>query len=79
MNIAILGFGVVGKGICEILTEKKDSKINAVKILDRKAKDKNFVKANAAKLKKISKTASAKIFTDDIKEIIKNHIFNLKH
>ena len=72
MNIAILGFGVVGKGICEILTEKKDSKINAVKILDRKAKDKNFVKANAAKLKKISKTASAKIFTDDIKEIIKN-------
>ena len=43
MNIAILGFGVVGKGICKILTEKKDSKINVVKILDRKAKDKNFI------------------------------------
>ncbi len=72
MNIAILGFGVVGKGICEILKENKDSKINVVKILDRKAKNKNFVKANAALLKKISKTASSKIFTDDIKEIIKN-------
>ena len=72
MNIAILGFGVVGKGICEILKENKDSKINVVKILDRKAKDKNFVKANAGLLKKISKTASSKIFTSDIKEIIKN-------
>lgn len=72
MNIAILGFGVVGKGICKILTEKKDSKINVVKILVRKAKDKNFVKANAGLLKKISKTAPSKIFTDDIKEIIKS-------
>lgn len=71
MNIAILGFGVVGKGISEILNKQNNTKINISKILERNAKNKNFVKANAGLLKKISKTAPSKIFTDDIKEIIK--------
>lgn len=72
MNIAILGFGIVGKGTCEILKNKKEKNINVTQVLRRCINDKNLLKKDAEYVKGISKTSSSKLWTADIKDIIKN-------
>ncbi len=71
MNIAILGFGVVARGTCEILKNRKEKDINVAKVLRRNMGSTKQVANDAKFLKPISKTAPSKIFTCDIKDIIK--------